>query len=81
MKNTIFFVLPANSNVAVNPNSCFPKKRLTELQNLDIIRFSLNMAALVKRLTHRIVAPTRVGSIPTSRPINLKSYFFQKVSK
>ena len=27
------------------------------------------MAALVKRLTHWIVAPACVGSIPTSRPI------------
>ena len=31
----------------------------------------VHMAALVKRLTHWIVAPACVGSIPTSRPIGV----------
>jgi hypothetical protein len=30
------------------------------------------MAIVAKWLTHRIVVPTFVGSIPISRPINLK---------
>ena len=44
---------------------------LTLLGSFDIDDVILNMAALVKRLTHRIVALARVGSIPTSRPIGV----------
>ena len=34
------------------------------------------MVAVAKWLTHRIVIPTYVGSIPISHPIIMKAYFF-----
>ena len=48
-------------------------------------QMSLYMAHMVKWLTHRIVAPTRAGSIPVMRPTyDLKyayAYFFYFIKK
>ena len=39
-----------------------------KIRYLPVFPFIFNLAALVKWLTHWIVAPARVGSSPTSRP-------------